>query len=157
MDTVPLSSDDPTNVLNLYISLISAWNHRNVEAFAACFADDANMVGFDGSVVDGRPAIHAHLNQIFADHMTAVYVGKVRETRLLTPGVVLLRAVVGMIPPGKSDINPAANAIQSLVAVAQDGLWRAALFHNTPAQFHGRPELAEALTRELRALIGEGG
>lgn len=30
---------------------------------------------------------------------------------------------------------------------------RSALFQNTPAQFHGRPELVEALTEELRQLL----
>jgi hypothetical protein len=30
---------------------------------------------------------------------------------------------------------------------------QADLSQNTPAQFHGRPELAEALTRELQELL----
>jgi len=62
----------------------------------------------------------------------------------------VLRAVVGMIPSGGSDIEPARNAHQTLVAAKQDGEWRIVLFQNTPAQFHGRPDLAERLTRELR-------
>ncbi|MGZ4033139.1 MAG: SgcJ/EcaC family oxidoreductase, partial [Tumebacillaceae bacterium] len=31
--------------------------------------------------------------------------------------------------------------------------WQIALFQNTPAQFHGRPELVEQMTAELRELI----
>ena len=85
--------------------------------------------------------------------MTAAYVGKVREVRFLTPAVALLRAVVGMLPHGQTDLNPATNAIQSLVAVKKDGNWRIALFQNTPAQFHGRPEAVEQLTEELRQLL----
>jgi uncharacterized protein (TIGR02246 family) len=73
--------------------------------------------------------------------------------RFLTPDVAILRAVVGRVPPGQSDLNPAANAVQSLVAVKQDDQWRIALFQNTPAQFHGRPELAQKLTEELRQLL----
>ena len=34
----------------------------------------------------------------------------------------------------------------------RDG-WRIALYQNTPAQFHGRPELSRALTEELRQLL----
>jgi hypothetical protein len=56
-----------------------------------------------------------------------------------------------MVAPGASDINPAVNAIQSLVAVKLAPGWRIALFHNTPAAFHGRPDLAETLTEENRA------
>jgi hypothetical protein len=40
---------------------------------------------------------------------------------MLSPDVVLLRAVVGMIPPGQSDLNPDANAVQTLVAARRDG------------------------------------
>jgi uncharacterized protein (TIGR02246 family) len=69
---------------------------------------------------------------------------------MLSPDVVLLRAVVGMIPPGQSDLNPDANAVQTLVAARRDGRWRIDLFHNTPAAFHGRPEERQKLTDELR-------
>ena len=31
--------------------------------------------------------------------------------------------------------------------------WRVVLLQTTPAAFHGRPDLAEALTRELRQLL----
>ena len=48
-----------------------------------------------------------------AGYRTA-YVGKVREVRVLTPDAVLLRAVAGMVPPGKSEINPAALKISSI-------------------------------------------
>jgi hypothetical protein len=58
-----------------------------------------------------------------------------------------------MIPPGQADINPAVNAMQTMVAVSRVGEWRIALLQNTPAQFHGRPEMAEALSRELRELL----
>ena len=47
--------------------------------------------------------------------MTAAYVGKVRDTRFLTPHVAIPRAVLGMVPEGQTDINPASNAIQSLI------------------------------------------
>ena len=62
----------------------------------------------------------------------------------------MLRAVAGMVPAGQDDLLPALNAVQSLVAVQREGQWRIALFQNTPAAFHGRPEAVEALTEELR-------
>ncbi|TMA07866.1 MAG: SgcJ/EcaC family oxidoreductase, partial [Deltaproteobacteria bacterium] len=117
------------------------------------FAEHGNLIGFDGSQINKRPEIGSVLSQIFADHPTAAYVAIVREVRFLSPSVAVLRAVAGMVPPGQSDINPAVNAVQTLVAVRSDGQWRIALFQNTPAQFHGRPELSEALTKELRQLL----
>ena len=82
----------------------------------------------------------------------AAYVGKVREVRELTgTGVVVLRAVVGMVPPGADDINPDVNAVQTMVAASgRDGELRIALLQSTPAAFHGRPDEVDALTAELR-------
>ena len=68
----------------------------------------------------------------------------------------LIRAVAGMVPPGGQGIKPERNAIQSLVAVIDEGAPRIALFHNTPARFDGRPELAEQLTAELTAVHRSG-
>lgn len=143
---------DPDELRSLHHQLLERWNARDGEALAAVFTEDGNLVGFNGSTVNGRPQIRAHFLEIFADHQTAAYVGKVREVRTLAPEVALLRAVVGMVLPGQSDINPAVNAIQTLVAVKQGGGWRVALFQNTPAAFHGRPELRQQLTEELREL-----
>ena len=144
-------------VRRLYAELIAGWNDRRGDAFAAGFAPDGAVVGFDGSEEHGRHAIAAEMKRIFADHETAPYVTKVRSVRLLGPDVAMLRAVVGMIPPGTSDIEPARNAHQTLVAQQQDGEWRIVLFQNTPAQFHGRPDLAERLTHELREVSRASG
>jgi uncharacterized protein (TIGR02246 family) len=136
-------------VRDLYRQLLESWNRRDARAMAALYAEDGNVVGFDGSQMNGPAAVEAELSQIFTDHMTATYVGKIREVRFLAAEVALVRAVVGMAPPGQKALNPAANAIQSLVATKHNGAWRIALFQNTPAQFHGRPELVQQLTDEL--------
>ena len=144
---------DEAEVRALYRGMLDNWNQRSAEGIGALYAEDANVVGFDGSQLNGRAEIEQSMRQIFADHLTAVYVGKVREVRFLTPEVAILRAVVGMVPRGQSDLNPAVNAVQTLVAARREGRWRIALFQNTPAQFHGRPELARQLTEELRQLL----
>jgi uncharacterized protein (TIGR02246 family) len=76
----------------------------------------------------------------------------VRNIRSLGDDVALLRAVVGLVPAGQMTLNPDLNAIQTLLAVRGDNEWRIALLQNTPAQYHGRPEAAEALTTELGEL-----
>jgi len=137
----------------LYHQLLDGWNRRSADDYAALFNEDAYLVGFDGSPMNGRAEIASMLRQIFAGHPTAAYVAKVRGVRFLRPDVAVLHAVAGMVPPGQSDINPAVNAMQTLVATKSDGRWQIALFQNTPAQFHGRPHLSEALTEELPQLL----
>jgi uncharacterized protein (TIGR02246 family) len=134
----------------LYHRLLDCWNAQDAEGFASLFAEDGHTIGFDGSPTNGRSTIARHLAEIFAHHKTARYVGIIREVRRLTDEVELLQAVAGMVPPGASEIQPEVNAVQSLVAVRHDGEWRLTLFQNTPAAFHGRPELVQALTEELQ-------
>ena len=143
-------------VLALYEKLLQAWNARDADAFAAAFSEDASVVGFDGSPMNGRAEIASALRGIFGSHQTAAYVAKVREIRPLGRDAILLRAVVGMVPPGKADLNPAVNAIQSVVFAGPGEEMRIALLHNTPAAFHGRPELAEQLTHELTQALRTG-
>jgi hypothetical protein len=90
---------------------------------------------------------------MFADHMIAAYVGKIREVRFLAFMLPLLRAVSGMVPHGQSDANPASQYHSGARRRKTWGSWRIALYQNTPAQFHGRPDLSEALTEELRELL----
>ena len=144
------------DVVGLYDRLLGAWNDRDATAFADQFTGSGSSVGFDGSQMDGRDAIRSELARIFTDHTPATYVAKVREVRALGPGVTLLRAVAGMVPPGGHALQPERNVIQSLVAVLDSGAPRIALYQNTPASFHGRPELGEQLTAELTAVHRSG-
>jgi uncharacterized protein (TIGR02246 family) len=133
--------------------LLDSWNRRDARSFASLLAKDASLVGFDGSQMNGRAEVESVLAKIFTEHPTAAYVSIVRSVRFLCPEVAVLCAVAGMVPPGKLDLNPAVNAVQTLVTAKQDGQWRVAVFQNTPAAFHGRPELSEKLTEELRQVL----
>jgi uncharacterized protein (TIGR02246 family) len=139
-------------VRDLYARLLAAWNERNAEDYAALFAADGAMIGFDGSQASGTEIVE-HLRPIFKDHPTAAYVAKVRGTRSLGPSGIMLRAIVGMVPPGQHHLNPEVNALQTLITEHQGDGWRIVLFQNTPAQYHGRPELAEQHTAELQPLL----
>ena len=146
--------DPDSGPARLYRDLLDAWNRRDAAGMAALFTHDGSLVGFDGSQIDGGPqTVEAHLTPIFSSHATPAYVGKLREVRELAPKVILVRAVAGMVPEGRHGLNAALNTIHTLVAVEGGGTWRAAMFQSTPAAFHGRPDLAQALTDELRALV----
>jgi uncharacterized protein (TIGR02246 family) len=154
-----VTTDDPSTpdwdraARELYTRLLEAWDKRNARDYALLFASDGNLVGFDGSQVNGQLEVGAHLTEIFTHHQTPRYVSIVRDVRLVATDVMLLRANTGLVPPGKDDIDPALNAAQSMVAVQKGGSWKIALFQNTPAAFHDRPDLAKKLTEELRAKL----
>jgi uncharacterized protein (TIGR02246 family) len=137
---------------SLYGRLIDGWNAGDAGAMAAPLADDGLVVGFDGSQMRGRDEAARELGRVFADHETATYVTKVRSVKALGADAALLHAVAGMVPPGGSELMPDRNAVQTVVVQRGDDGWSVALFQTTPAQFHGRPELTEALTAELADL-----
>ena len=142
--------EDVLAIQKVYDQLISSWNEMNSEAYAELFTADGSIVGFDGSQANSRKEIYEHLSAIFADHAPARFVTIVREVRLLSTSVGLLRAVAGMVPRNEKEINPKTNTIQSLIAVKKDHRFMIALFQNTPAAFHGRDEDAQKLTTELQ-------
>lgn len=140
-------------IQEIYQKLIDAWNNRDAEEMAGLFAEQGVQIGFDGSKVVGKAEILSHVKPIFEDHPTAPFVTKIKSIRPLGKDAALLHAIAGMIPPGKTDIEPDVNAHQTLVAVKINDHWQIELFQNTPAVFHGRPELVDKMTEELRELL----
>jgi uncharacterized protein (TIGR02246 family) len=141
---------DEEQVRLLYNNLLSHWNNADAAAFAGLFAIDGNAIGFDGSQMNGKDGVEKELSAVFTHHKTAAYISIIRELRSPAPGIFILRAVAGMIPPGAKKIKPEVNVIQTLVAQKEKEGFRIALFQNTPAAFHGRPELSKQLTDELQ-------
>ena len=144
------NTNDEDLVRALYNKLIEQWNKRSPTGLAGLFTSNGNMVGFDGSQLNGQSEIYSVFADIFGNFPTAAYITIIKEVRLLSPTTALLLAVAGMVPQGHDDIAPAVNAVQSLTAIKELGQWKIALFQNTPAAFHGRPELSEKLTADLR-------
>lgn len=138
------------NIRTVYKTLLESWNSNDATAFANLFTESANVIGFDGSQMNGRKQIRDELTRIFQDHQVATYVGIIKEIRNLNENIYLLRAVVGMLPPGKDEIKPDVNAIQTLIVVRTGNDFKIEAYQNTAAAFHGRPELSKQLTEELQ-------
>ena len=62
-----LLSADEVEVRTLYRQLLDAWNKRSASAMAILFAEDGELVGFDGSQLSERLLeIASTLQQIFS-------------------------------------------------------------------------------------------
>jgi uncharacterized protein (TIGR02246 family) len=152
------ADDDEADIRALYQQAMNGWNMGNGDAFAAPFAEDADLVGFDGTHLKGRPEIASFHQHLFDTYVKGTrLVGKVKSVRFLSTDVALMHTVGGTVMPGQSDIDPERNSVQTIVATKKrnDGRrwWHIAAFQNTRAQFIGRPDAAQDLTRELRALL----
>lgn len=149
------TSEDEVAIRFLYQQLMDGWNKGTGEAFAAPFAEDGDLVGFDGTHLKGQKEIVSFHQQLFNSYVKGSrLVGKVKKVRFLTSDVALMHVIGGTIMAGQTDIDPERNSIQIIVAMKDNkGKWRLAAFQNTRAQYFGRPEQAQALTEELRSLL----
>jgi uncharacterized protein (TIGR02246 family) len=135
---------------DLYVRLLTAWNNRDARAMSECFDDDAVMIGFDGSTVEGRTKIEGHLAPIFKDHPTAAYTAILRSEHRYGD-ISLLRADAGMLPPGKQDIKSDTIARQTVVARNTNAGWRIVQFQNTPIALDQNKPARAAIYDELQA------
>jgi uncharacterized protein (TIGR02246 family) len=140
-------------IRDLYDELLTAWNNNDSKAMAELCSNNASFIGFDGSQHNGRTNIEADMKAIFSLHKVASFIYKIREVRFLNDNVAILRSVASMVPQGGTDIIPEVNAIQTLVASKRQDKWHIEIFQNTPAAYHGRPELMKQLTDELREVL----
>jgi uncharacterized protein (TIGR02246 family) len=81
----------------------------------------------------GRGEIALALRGIFDSHPTPPYVAKIAGVSTVTTDVAIVRAIAGMAPRGKPDLDPKLHAIHRMTAVLRGGEWRIALFQNTQA------------------------
>ena len=128
----PVPSPDEAAVRALYQQLIDAWNSSSGEVYAAPFAEDGDLIGFDGTHFKGRQEIAPFHHRLFDTHLKGTrLVGQVTSVRFLSPDVALMHAVGGTVMRGKSAPTPERDSIQTLVATNCGGEWRLAAFHNT--------------------------
>src|SRR5215207_232457 len=147
-----IDNNEEVVIRSLYFQMIDGWNKGNGEAFASPFAEDADLVGFDGMHLKGCQEIASFHQQLFDTFVKGSrLVGKIRNVRFLNPNVAIMHAVGGTIMAGQSDIEPERNSIHTLVIMKEsDDKWRVTAFQNTRAQYIGRPEMTHELTEELR-------
>lgn len=147
------TSPDEVALRHLYRDMLRHLNARHAAEFADLFAPNGVLITIDGTTVSGRVEIEAQLGEIFNAYDTPVYVQKVREIRILSDEIAILYGCVGLLSPETQSINPALNTMQALVAHKQGAAWRIVHFQNTPARFHGRPDLAAQMTQELERVL----
>lgn len=151
--TTKSSPENESAICALYFQMIDGWNKGDGNVFAAPFAEDADLVGFDGTHLKGRQEIVSFHQRLFDTFVKGSrLIGKVRNVRFLTPDVAIMHSVGGTILAGQSDIESERNSVHTIVAKKDDASsqWRIVAFQNTRAQYIGRPDMVQAFTEDLR-------
>jgi uncharacterized protein (TIGR02246 family) len=135
----PSPFPDEAAVRALYQQTMDAWNTSSGEADAAQFAEDGDLIGFDGTHFKGRQENAPFHQRLFDTYLKGtLLVGQVTSVRFLSPDVALMHAVGGTVMCGKSAPAPERDSIQTLVATKCGGEWRFAAFHKTRVRPIGR-------------------
>ena len=78
---------DEARIRGLYAEFLDGWNRRSGAAAAAGFADDGDIVEADGTHLNGRLSIAAHLRKVFGTQRSPAYIGLIRSVRPMGQGV----------------------------------------------------------------------
>jgi uncharacterized protein (TIGR02246 family) len=124
--------DDEAAVRDVVRRLEAGWNAGSGEGFAAPFAEDADYVAFDGSVIKSRPTIAAGHQQLF----DTVFKGstntpEVLGLRFLRPDVAVTQ-VRWTLRHTQGGAPAEAQAVTTLVLTRGADGWSIAAFQNTP-------------------------
>ena len=126
------SAKDEAAVRALYQELMDGWNKGSGASFAAPFAEDGDLIGFDGTHLKGRREITSFHQPLFDRWLKGTrLVGAVKSVRFPTPDVALMHAFGGTVMRGKSEPSPERDSIQTLVATKRGDEWSLAAFQNT--------------------------
>ena len=137
------SPADEEAVRAVYQQLMDGWNQGSGAAFAAAFAEDGDLVAFDGTHFKGRREIAPFHQRLFDRWLKGSrLVGHVKDVRFLGPDVAVMHAVGGTVMRGKAAPSPERDSIQTLVATRRDGEWRLAALQNTRLRPIGRSAAA---------------
>ena len=123
---------DEAAVCALYEQLMKGWNRGSGAEFAAAFAEDGDLVAFDGTRFRGRVGISTSHQELFDRWMKGTrLVGRIESVRFLGSDVAVMHAAGSTVMRGKTKPSPERDSIQTLVAERRNGEWRLAAFQNT--------------------------
>ncbi|SDP35793.1 conserved hypothetical protein [Klenkia soli] len=139
---------EDADIRAVYAEYLAGWNAHSAARQAATLADDADVVGFDGTQHHGRLQFAADLRRIFADHAPPPYAGTVRSVRAMGEEAAVLVAIAGM-PAADGTLHPDLLAVHTVVLVKDGRRWKIGVFAATPASGTSPPDAVAALRAEF--------
>jgi uncharacterized protein (TIGR02246 family) len=108
--------------------IASAWNRADGAAYGDNYWPDADLVGFDGAVFDGRPAIISNHIEMWSGSLKGSQIeGTVRRVRPVGSGAL----VVDVDLQNRAGSLPGKTARVKCVLEQRDGIWKVMSTQNT--------------------------
>jgi uncharacterized protein (TIGR02246 family) len=124
--TPPPNAADDDAIRAIHQQMIDAWDASSGAAFAAPFTDDADVVAFEGTHLQGRQEITAFHQQAFDTVVKGSRLeGEVKFVRFLSSRLAVMHSVIRVTLPGYTAASPGRDSMQLYVVTNRDGEWRA--------------------------------
>jgi uncharacterized protein (TIGR02246 family) len=116
----------------LYNQMVAAYNRGDATGVAAVFVSEGAMISGDANRYITPPEIERFLSRLIARLPKGTqFISTVTDVRFASPDIAVLTSEGGWLFPGESAVSDKNQGIQTLVALRQEGAWRAALFQRT--------------------------
>ncbi|MFJ8751729.1 SgcJ/EcaC family oxidoreductase [Streptomyces sp. NPDC102441] len=113
--------------------MIEGWNSGDAAAFVSDFAEDAELVDFDGTVHKGRDTVIAFQQPVFDTVLkgSRLVHGEVQFARIIGPGSGVVHHRFGMVMAGEEEPLPSRYFLQLFSVVWQNDRWEIATLQNS--------------------------
>jgi uncharacterized protein (TIGR02246 family) len=126
------SVQDASAVRAVLSGILAAWADNDVDAFVACYADDATVV-IPGSYLQDKQAIRAGMAAAFAGPLKGSRrVVEVQSVRLLGDDGAIVIGKSGIVPAGESETPADRWTLATWVLSEHDGDWLVDAYHDSP-------------------------
>ena len=120
------------NVSSVIDALVRAWSAGDGAGFAEPFGEEGWFVAFDGTVLQGPPAIGAYHQQAFSTHLAGTTLKvTLTKVRTLATGLLIAQTLGGIERDGESHGGLIGASIQTYVLREHDGRLWIESFQNT--------------------------
>ncbi|MFJ8751652.1 SgcJ/EcaC family oxidoreductase [Streptomyces sp. NPDC102441] len=112
--------------------MIEGWNRGDAAAFAADFAQDAELIDFDGTVHQGRDAVIAAQQPAFDTVLkgSRLVRSEVEFVRLVAPDAAVIHHRFGMTMAGETEPLPTRYFLQLFTMARRHDRWEIATLLN---------------------------
>jgi uncharacterized protein (TIGR02246 family) len=128
-----MTSSDDRAVRDTIRALYTAWAANDADTLAALYVEDATVVQ-PGTYRQNRDDVRAGMAAAFAGPLRgSTVIDEVHSVRLLGDAAAVVISEGGVVRAGEAEL-PGDRAVRATwVLVKQDGTWRIAAYHNSPA------------------------
>jgi uncharacterized protein (TIGR02246 family) len=112
--------------------MYEAWNRGDVTGFFADFAEDALFAELEGTIYRSRAEMVAAHRELFSTVLkgSRLVRGEVPFARIISPGVGVVHARVGLLMPGEQEPPSTRFSMQLFAAVWRHDRWEVAALEN---------------------------